>query len=244
MFLDDLGRRLRERREAQRLTQLDVAQVLQVSPQAVSKWERGENAPDIVLLAALSRVLRTTTDWLLGRHQHEGDSFDGTVMVSSVQGFTERCERLQPDEIAIWANGFLHQVTEAALHEGGIPVKYLGDALLAFFAGDDHEMRAAGASVSARNAVTDQLVVGLASGPVYVTAIGHAGYARPDIIGSTVNTAFRVNGWTAGLARARIGAAFSVNRRVSRQFEVVPHPGVTLKGLAAPIDIVEIVNRV
>jgi class 3 adenylate cyclase len=98
MFLEDLGQRLRERREAQRLTQLDVAQVLQVSPQAVSKWERGENAPD----------------------------FDGTVFVSSVQGFTTRSELLRPTEIAIWTNGFLAQVTEATLRQGGIPVKYAG----------------------------------------------------------------------------------------------------------------------
>ena len=243
MFLTDLGQRLRERREAQHLTQLEVARALQVSPQAVSKWERGENAPDITLLATLSGLLGTTTDWLLGRHQPAGDAFEGTVLVSSVQGFAARCESLRPQEIAMWLNGVFHQVTEATVHEGGIPVKYVGDGLLAFFAGDRHEARAASAALSARNTVADPLVVGLASGPIYVTSLGPAGYARPDIIGPTVNTAFRVNGWTAGHANSRIGAAFAVDWPASTSFQIVAHSGLALKGLHGPLDIVEIAGR-
>ena len=234
---------MRARREAQHLTQLDIAHVLQVSPQAVSKWERGENAPDITLLVTLSQVLGTTTDWLLGRHQPAGDAFEGTVFVSSIQGFTARCDGLHPNEIAMWANGFFHTITEAVAHEGGIPVKYVGDGLLAFFAGDGHETRAAGAAVSARNAIADHLVVGLASGPIYITSIGHAGFARSDIIGPTVNTAFRVNGWTAGHAHSRIGAAFSGDWPASSRFQIVAHPGLTLEGVGAPLGIVEIAGR-
>jgi class 3 adenylate cyclase len=243
MFLDDLGQRLRERREAQHLTQLDIAQALQVSPQAVSKWERGENAPDIILLATLCGLLGITTDWLLGRHQPAGDTFEGTVLVSSVQGFAARCEGLRPNEIAMWANGFLHQITEATVHEGGLPVKYIGDGLLAFFTGDRHEARAASAALSARNTVVDPLIVGLASGPIYVTSLGHVGYARPDIIGPTVNTAFRINGWTARHANSRIGAAFPVDWPASTSFHGVTHSGLALKGLHSPIDILEITGR-
>lgn len=243
MFLTELGQRLRERREAQHLTQRDVAHVLQVSPQAVSKWERGENAPDIILLATLSGLLGTTTDWLLGRHQPAGDAFEGSVLVSSVQGFAARCEGLRPNEIAMWVNGFFHQVTEATLHEGGIPVKYVGDGMLAFFTGDGHERRAVAAALSARDTVADSLVVGLASGPIYVASLGHVDYARPDIIGATVNTAFRVNAWTAGHANSRIGAAFAVDWPASTKFQIVVHASLTLKGLHGPIDIAEITGH-
>ena len=243
MFLTDLGQRLCLRREAQHLTQLDVARVLQVSPQAVSKWERGENAPDIILLATLAGLLSTTTDWLLGRHEPSGDAFEGTVLVSSVQGFAARCEGLRSNEIAMWVNGFFHQVTEATVQEGGMPVKYIGDGLLAFFAGDGHAARAASASLSARNTVADPLVVGLASGPIYLTSLGHVDYARPDVIGPTVNTAFRINGWTAAHANSRIGAAFAGDWPASTSFQVVAHSSVTLKGLHGPIDIVEIIDR-
>ncbi|NCQ28719.1 MAG: helix-turn-helix transcriptional regulator, partial [Armatimonadetes bacterium] len=42
MILNELAGRLRQQREKLGLKQLDVANALQVSPQAVSKWERGE----------------------------------------------------------------------------------------------------------------------------------------------------------------------------------------------------------
>jgi|SRR5579862_3671761 len=240
MFLDELGQRLRDRREARQLTQLDVAAALQVSPQAVSKWERGENAPDITLFAGLSQLLGTTTDWLLGRFQPDGNVFHATVFVSSIQGFTKRSETMKPEDVAMWANGFLHQVTEAVVHEGGIPVKYLGDALLAFFTGDRHEVRAASAALLARRVVTDQLVAGLASGPVYFTPIGHERYARPDIMGSTVNKAFRVLAWAAANTSTGVGAAFGPEWRPSVEMESRVHTDVSLKGLMAPVELYEL----
>ncbi len=178
----------------------------------------------------------------IGPHR-PGDSFEGTVFVSSIQGFAARCEGMHADEIATWTNGFFHQVTDATLHEGGIPVKYVGDGLLAFFAGDEHQARAASAALSARNTVSDPLVVGLASGPIYLASLGHVDYARPDILGLAVNTAFRVNGWTAGHADSRIGAAFAADWPASSHFHLVRHPGVILKGRHNPIDVVEITGR-
>src|SRR5437870_3175237 len=106
MFLDELGRRLRERREARHLKQGDIANALQVSPQAVSKWERGENAPDVVLLSSLASILGVTTDWILGGHEGAGNEFEATVFVSSILGFAARSEGLKPPEIAMWSNGF------------------------------------------------------------------------------------------------------------------------------------------
>jgi transcriptional regulator with XRE-family HTH domain len=66
MFYKDLGERIRLKRKQAKLTQNQVAQKLYVSPQAVSKWERGENAPDIALFQSLAMMLNTTVDWLLG----------------------------------------------------------------------------------------------------------------------------------------------------------------------------------
>jgi adenylate cyclase len=188
-------------------------------------------------------VLGTTTDWLLGRQEPDGDAFDATVFVSSIQDFTTRSEKMKPEQVAMWANGFLHQATEAALREGGIPVKYLGDALLAFFAGDQHEARAASAAIAARHVVTDQLVVGLVSGSVYLTPIGHSRYARPDIMGATVNKAFRVHAWAAANAETGVAAAFPPEWQAPAEIAVRPHPAVNLKGLATPVDLRELAAR-
>ena len=65
LLIDGLGDRIRRQREKRGIKQQDIAHALQVSPQAVSKWERGENAPDISLLGPLARLLGVSTDWLL-----------------------------------------------------------------------------------------------------------------------------------------------------------------------------------
>lgn len=47
------------------LTQEDIAGMLSVTPQAVSKWETGIATPDISLLVPISRIFMITTDELL-----------------------------------------------------------------------------------------------------------------------------------------------------------------------------------
>ena len=66
MYLKDMGKRIRNQRKKQRLSQQQLARRLGISPQAVSKWERGENAPDISLLLDLSTLLGVRVEWLLG----------------------------------------------------------------------------------------------------------------------------------------------------------------------------------
>ena len=48
------------------LTQEDVANYLNITPQSVSKWERGETYPDITLLPALANIFETSIDLLIG----------------------------------------------------------------------------------------------------------------------------------------------------------------------------------
>ena len=62
-----IGSKIRARRDKLGLKQNDLARRLDVTFQAVSKWERGENAPDITLLSGLARELQVTVDWLVGR---------------------------------------------------------------------------------------------------------------------------------------------------------------------------------
>jgi len=53
-------------RKANDMTQEDVAEVLGVSPQSVSKWERGDTYPDITLLPSLANLFKTSVDALIG----------------------------------------------------------------------------------------------------------------------------------------------------------------------------------
>lgn len=48
------------------LTQEDVAGYLGITPQSISKWERGECYPDITSLPALANIFETSIDLLIG----------------------------------------------------------------------------------------------------------------------------------------------------------------------------------
>lgn len=66
---ETLGKRIAQLRREKSLRQDDLAQMLEVSPQAVSKWENDQTCPDITLLPALARILGVTVDELLSGKQ-------------------------------------------------------------------------------------------------------------------------------------------------------------------------------
>ena len=63
--VDKLGARIALLRRARGLTQTQIADRLGVTPQAVSKWERGLACPDLVCLDELSDLLGISIDALL-----------------------------------------------------------------------------------------------------------------------------------------------------------------------------------
>ena len=60
-----LGKRIAALRREKGLKQEDIAQALDVSSQAVSKWENDQSCPDIGLLPKLARLLGVSVDTLL-----------------------------------------------------------------------------------------------------------------------------------------------------------------------------------
>lgn len=62
----EMGQIIRDLRREAGVTQEQLAEALNVSFQAVSKWETGAAMPDIAMLPLLARYFHTTTDTLLG----------------------------------------------------------------------------------------------------------------------------------------------------------------------------------
>ena len=60
-----IGRYIKNQRKAAGMTQKDLAEKLNVSFQAVSKWENGDTLPDTASLLDLCDLLNTTADKLL-----------------------------------------------------------------------------------------------------------------------------------------------------------------------------------
>ena len=69
-----IGERIKELRKKNDFTQEKLADYLCVSYQAVSKWECGLSSPDIALLVPLAKLLKVTTDELLGAVEKETDT--------------------------------------------------------------------------------------------------------------------------------------------------------------------------
>lgn len=62
----NIGEVIKCRRQKRNMTQAELAELLKVTPQAVSRWEMGVSYPDIAMVPKISEVLGVTADELLG----------------------------------------------------------------------------------------------------------------------------------------------------------------------------------
>ncbi|BBM86929.1 helix-turn-helix domain-containing protein [Candidatus Uabimicrobium amorphum] len=206
MNLKHLGLRIKRQREKQKLRQIDIANALHVSSQAVSKWERGENAPDISLLVELARLLDISVEWLLVGEFPEADTFDATIFCTSLNGFAEKSKTTHPRDLATEMNSLFFTITEIVLKHNGVPVKYVGDGFLAFFTGENSRTNAIDAAIRSRKLTgNNDLIVSLHFGAIYLGTIGHPDYSCKDILGKNVNTCFLVLPWIAKNCGSGIG---------------------------------------
>lgn len=75
--MKSLNERIKNLRKEKGLTQLQLADMLNVTDKAVSKWEVGEANPDIALLPKIAQIFGVTLDYLLtGRLEEEKISLD------------------------------------------------------------------------------------------------------------------------------------------------------------------------
>lgn len=66
-----LGEKIAENRRVRGMTQEEVANLLGVTSQAVSKWENNNSLPDITLLPAIADLFETTIDALMSRERSD-----------------------------------------------------------------------------------------------------------------------------------------------------------------------------
>ena len=106
---ESLGRRIARLRLKHGMTQERLANIANVSAQAVSKWENDQSYPDIMLLPVLAETFDVTVDELLGIRsidvtavREEPCAIDTTVEESAAQipeqgPTTEQEEQAQPE---------------------------------------------------------------------------------------------------------------------------------------------------
>ena len=111
---ETLGRRIARLRLAKTATQERLAKELNVSPQAVSKWENDINYPDISLLPDLARFLGVSVDELLSG-----------ASASSQESATAQGNAVAQEGAAVRENGAAQE--SAAVKESGAEVVYVVD---------------------------------------------------------------------------------------------------------------------
>lgn len=67
--MKSIGRKIAMLRKEKNLTQMELADMLNISYQAVSNWERGEAMPDISKLPELAQIFNHSIDEILGNQQ-------------------------------------------------------------------------------------------------------------------------------------------------------------------------------
>ncbi len=95
---NDIGNRIAQLRREKNLTQEDLANLLFITPQAVSKWERGTGLPDLSIIPALADALGVSVGSLFGELENNSQN------TSAVPTFNSLPLVAQSGNIACYSN--------------------------------------------------------------------------------------------------------------------------------------------
>jgi transcriptional regulator with XRE-family HTH domain len=93
MDIDKVGAYIQELRKRKNITQKELGERLNISYQAVSKWERGECFPDTALLIDLANILETSVDNVLNGGEKLMD-FNKKIYVKDIKNGIENLSNL------------------------------------------------------------------------------------------------------------------------------------------------------
>lgn len=181
-----------------------------------------------------------------------GRAIRAVVFIADLRGYSERAERLSPEETTAMLNLFFEAVAGAVTAEGGDVLKFIGDGILAVFpTGEDaadaarRALRAARAGLARLEALNEAPPEGLAAGalPLRAGVALHLGevffgnVGSPDrldftVIGRAVNEAARIETLTKALGRPLLLAEAVARLSGEALEDMGAHP---LRGVAAPV---------
>ena len=93
-----IAENIKSYRQSMGFTQEQIAEMLCVSPQSVSKWERGDTYPDITLLPALANLFKTSIDALVGMDKIN-DTEARNAVFKAAHGYLKSGDHLKAAEV-------------------------------------------------------------------------------------------------------------------------------------------------
>ena len=89
-----MGQRIAVQRKLKNLSQEALAEQLEVSRQAVSKWEQDAAIPDVDKLIVLGKIFGVSVGWLLGTEKENLDFYHKNQEVLSKRDVFLKCQSL------------------------------------------------------------------------------------------------------------------------------------------------------
>lgn len=175
-------------------------------------------------------------------------------LFTDIRGFTSLCEGKQPKDVVEILNHYLDIEAEIILNNNGDIDKFVGDEMMAFFAGPKKEYNACKAAMEIRAAMRAQQQQALADGSDYISigigintgkvVFGSVGArSRMDFtsIGDTVNLAARLEGANKAYGSKSI-ITEAVFEKLKDTFICRELDFITVKGKTEPVRIYEILQ--
>ena len=175
-------------------------------------------------------------------------------LFTDIRGFTSLCEGKKPQDVVEILNHYLDIETEIILNNNGDVDKFVGDEMMAFFAGPKKEYNACKAAMEIRAAMRSQQEIALADGSDVISmgigintgkvVFGSVGArSRMDFtsIGDTVNLAARLESANKAYGSKAI-ITEAVYTKLKDTFVCRELDFITVKGKTEPVRIYEILQ--
>ena len=176
-------------------------------------------------------------------------------LFTDIRGFTKLCEKLPARDVIMMLNRYLNIETKIIFDNGGDVDKYVGDEIMAFFAGPKKEINACKAAMEIREALyrEQQAAIKVGREPVSIGIGINAGYVvfgpvgsetRKDFtsIGDTVNLAARLEGANKQYGSKTI-ISESVYNNLNNAFICRELDYITVKGKTEAVRIFEVLQE-
>jgi class 3 adenylate cyclase len=176
-------------------------------------------------------------------------------LFTDIRGFTSMCEGLPPKDVVNILNHYLDIETQIILKNGGDVDKFVGDEMMAFFAGPKKEYNACKAAMEIRVAMREEqkkslqdestfvsMGIGINTGKVVFGPIGSSSRMDFTSIGDTVNLAARLESANKVYGSKSI-ITEAVYQKLHDSFICRELDYITVKGKTEPVIIYEILQE-
>ncbi len=103
--MQSFGKKLREQREAKKISQNELAKLIEAHHSAIGKYERDEVRPSIDVVVKIADVLDTTVGYLLGE-TNDANALQDPVMLKRLNDINELPQK-ERDALLLTVDAFL-----------------------------------------------------------------------------------------------------------------------------------------